>query len=111
MKFIRSSFVAIALLSLWADIAAAQGVGFRHSEYTVGSGPQAVVVADFDGDGKLDVAAANSADNTISILLGVGDGTFGAKTDFPTGAGPVGIVAADLDGDGKLDLATANNSG
>ena len=42
------------------------------------------------------------------MLLGNGDGTFGAKTDFATGPVPVSVAIGDLNGDGKPDLAVAN---
>jgi type II secretory pathway component GspD/PulD (secretin) len=51
-----------------------------NSPIAVGKGPTAVVVADFNNDGFLDLAVANSVDNTISLFRGNGDGTF---TQFP----------------------------
>ena len=48
--------------------------------------------------------------DTVSILLGTGTGSFGAKTDFATGSGPVSVAVGDFNGDGKLDLAVANAS-
>ena len=50
------------------------------SPFAVGAQPRAVVIADFNGDGQLDFAVANSGDNTISTFFGNGDGTF---TPFP----------------------------
>ena len=47
--------------------------------------------------------------DTVSILLGTGTGSFGAKTDFGTGSGPVSVAVGDFNGDGKLDLAVAND--
>jgi hypothetical protein len=70
-----------------------------------------IITGDLDGDGKLDLATANYSDNTVSVLLGNGDGTFGAHTEFTTATSPQGIVVADFNSDGKLDLATANASG
>ena len=46
----------------------------------VGDGPRSLAAGDFNGDGKLDLAVANSGSDTISILLGVGDGTFQARS-------------------------------
>ena len=66
---------------------------------------------DFNGDGSPDLAVANFASSTVSVLLGDGSGGFGAKTDFTNGAGPVSVTSADFDGDGTPDLATANYSG
>jgi hypothetical protein len=65
-------------------------------------------VADFNGDGNLDLALGNSA-VTISLLLGNGDGTFTpASTLPPSSAGASGLLVADLNHDGKLDLVAVN---
>ncbi len=63
---------------------------------------------DFNGDGKLDLAATNNTDNTVSVLLGKGDGTFQAHVDYATGASPKQVVVGDFNGDGNLDLAITN---
>lgn len=73
--------------------------------YTVGSNPFAAAHGDFNGDGKHDLAVANNSTNNISVLLGNGDGAFGAKTDYDVGQPAYGVVATDLNSDGKLDLA------
>jgi hypothetical protein len=75
--------------------------------YPVGGDPQAVTVADLDGNGLADIAVATSA-NTVSVLLQTSAGVFAPKVDYATGVQPVAIRAADLNGDGKLDLLTAN---
>ena len=91
--------------------------------YPVGTGPTAIVAADFDGryrpDGSpiLDLAVTNSNDNTVSVLLGNGDGTFQPQVAYVVGVDPTAIVAADFDGryrpDGSpiLDLAVTNRGG
>jgi hypothetical protein len=78
-----------------------------------GTSPEAVVVGDFDGDGKLDAATADNFDDTVTILHGAGDGTFtiGQVVELEPGASPVGLAAADLDKDGKIDLVVTNSSG
>ncbi len=85
------------------------------TELSVGAGthPSAVVAADFNLDGRLDLAVANRTDDSVTVFLGIGDGTFGAGASFSAGVGgrPVALVAADLDADGRLDLAVANASG
>ncbi len=86
---------------------AAQYAYFVHS---TGSYPNSVVASDLDGDGDLDLVAANFTANSVSVLLGDGDGTFTPHAVYATGDGPQSVRAADLDGDGDLDLATANYS-
>ena len=76
--------------------------------YPVGTNPQAVVTGDFNGDGRLDLAVANSSSNTVSLLLGNAGGTFQPARNFATGAGPASIAVGDFNKDGKLDLATGN---
>jgi hypothetical protein len=76
--------------------------------YPVGASPQAVVTGDFNGDGRLDLAVANGAGSTVSILLGNADGTFQTAQNFATGVGPQSIAVGDFNGDGKLDIVTAN---
>jgi type II secretory pathway component GspD/PulD (secretin) len=76
--------------------------------------PSDIAVGDFNGDGFLDLAVTDSANNNVAILLGKGDGTFTPPVTFPTGLGttatgnPVALLAADLNGDGVLDLAVVN---
>jgi len=75
---------------------------------SVGNSLSAIVTADFNSDGKLDLAVTDSAGNAVLILLGNGDGTFGAPTTVPVGTQPLAILTADFNNDGKLDLAVAN---
>ena len=79
-----------------------------NSRISLGVNLQGIVAADFNGDGKLDVAVTDSAANTVIVLPGNGDGTFGAPLTIAAGNQPVAIVAGDFNGDGKLDLAVAN---
>jgi type II secretory pathway component GspD/PulD (secretin) len=83
------------------------------SPFSTGTGPAGIAVADFNGDGKPDLAITHTTDtsgNSVSILKGNGDGTFGTATEFPAGSGPVGIVAANFTGT-NTDLAVADKSG
>jgi streptogramin lyase len=84
---------------------------FPRTGYSVGTAPWPVAVGDFNGDGKLDLAVGNGSDNTVSILLGNGDGTFQPQTIYPTGIGPDSIAVGDFNGDGFLDLAVVNYGG
>jgi hypothetical protein len=77
---------------------------------TTGHAPTALATADLNSDGHADLAVVNQNDNTVSIFLGNGDGSFQARTDYATGAGPVYVATGDFNGDGVLDLAVANNT-
>jgi len=78
------------------------------------SGGTSLVVADFNGDGKPDIAVTDYMDTHtylgIDVLLGNGDGTFGPQTVIAKNAAVYGLVAADLSGNGKIDLVATNNS-
>ena len=76
----------------------------------VGVAPSAITTADFNADGNVDLAVTNKTDDTISVLLGKGDGTFGSQTTFATGKGPAGIATADFNGDARADLAVSNQT-
>ncbi len=80
------------------------------SSKATGLAPVGVVVADFNGDGYLDIAVTNNLANNVGVLLGNRDGTFQTQLTSATGAGPTGIVAWDFDADGVMDLAVANAS-
>jgi hypothetical protein len=68
-----------------------------------------IATADFNGDGFLDLVAANQQDNVLNLLLGNGDSTFQAHIDFPlTGMTPSSLTVADFNKDGKMDVAVAN---
>ncbi len=87
------------------------------SNYSVGTGPRSIAVADFNADNKLDLVVANATNNSVSVLPGQGDGTFsGAVLTAATGSNPEfrdprSLVVADFNSDGKLDVATGNALG
>ena len=74
--------------------------------------PSFIVVGDFDGDTRQDLAVAISRANNVSLLLGNGDGSFQNPRSFSANAAEM-LAAGDLDGDGRLDLlgtSTANSN-
>ncbi len=83
------------------------------SPATPGFAPTFVAVGDFNEDGKADLAVANNGNNTVTIQLGNGDGTFtqAAGSPMQVGTSPYSIVVGDFDGDGIPDLAVANACG
>src|SRR5437870_1062741 len=77
--------------------------------YGVGTVPFNVAVGDFNGDGKQDLATANSlGSNNVNVLLGNGDGTFQSPVTYGVGNVPTSVAVGDFNGDGRQDLATAN---
>ena len=76
--------------------------------------PSSIAIADLDADGRLDIATCNSGDdpdfdsNTITVLLGNGDGTYRARSDLNVGENPSSLAIGDLDGNGWLDMVTAD---
>jgi hypothetical protein len=69
-----------------------------------------LAIADFNGDGHLDIATANNTDGDISLLLGDGKGKFvrAAKSPFACGKSPYPIAATDINGDGHVDVLVPN---
>ena len=70
-------------------------------------GANSVVIGDFNGDDKLDLAVGTS-NKQVSVLLGNGDGTFQNHKEYSIGANAVIVATADMNADGKLDLVSAN---
>ncbi|MBM4397326.1 MAG: VCBS repeat-containing protein, partial [Deltaproteobacteria bacterium] len=92
------------------------GGGFKAPRtFPTGPYPIALVVADLDADGRLDVATADyhgSSSTTpaaVSVLLGNGDGTFKPKADYPVVIQANTIAVADVNGDKVLDLVAGND--
>jgi hypothetical protein len=82
-----------------------------HYNFITGASPRAVSSADFDGDGKRDLALANLNSGTVSIFKNTGlpeYQVFNDKHDEVTGSSPGDLAIADLDGDGRVDIAVVN---
>src|SRR5205823_3060431 len=113
----RTLAIAALFVFLISNSAKSGAAGFQSAvDYPVGTAPQAVASADFNGDGKMDLAIANNGngsgdDGGISILLGNGDGTFQATNNFTVGNNPSAIAASDFNRDGRTDLVLIDRSG
>jgi len=88
-----------------------EGIFRQALNFYVGESPASIAVADFNRDGKLDLAVANLASNNVSILLGTGTGIFEPILNFAAGLNPAWIALGDFNGDGKVDLAVVNATG
>jgi hypothetical protein len=97
-----ATFVLVLTL-LFAAVASAQSASFAGKDYPqLGANH---VAADFNGDGKPDLAGAGV---NVRVMLGNGDGTFRPAVEYPAGGNLQDIATGDLNGDGKLDLVATN---
>ena len=82
------------------------------SPVAVGVGPTSLTANDLDGDGDLDLAAANFSDDNVTVLLNDGSAGFSEAAGSPVAVGsePGSLRSGDLDGDGDLDLTMTNRS-
>jgi uncharacterized repeat protein (TIGR01451 family) len=112
--------LALTLLAAAPDLEACLATAANESSGTVctfqtavnygaGMGPHSVAIGDFNGDGKPDLAAANSGSDSVSILLGSGNGAFQPAVNYSVGATPASVAVGDFNRDGKPDLAVVNS--
>ena len=101
--FLDDNVVSILLGNGNGSFGAATNFGVVHF-------PNSIVAGDFNGDGKEDLAVANSSAPYVSILLGDGAGSFGAATNFAASYSPWGVAVGDFNGDARQDLVTANSN-
>lgn len=105
-----TSTVSVLLGSGLGVLGPATGSPFR----TNASRPVAITVADFNSDGKPDIATANQSSGDVSVLLGAGKGSLARSLGSPfstKSSRPSSITIGDFNGDGKPDIATGNQDG
>ncbi len=87
------------------------------SPFATGDRPESVTIANVNGGGVPDLVVANAGPgsgpgqenpDSVSVLLGNGDGSFGARTDFAVADKPLSTVVSDINADGMSDIAAAN---
>jgi hypothetical protein len=77
----------------------------------IGSANDALTVADFDGDGRFDLAMTDTVVYQVVVVPGRGDGTFGSDRRFQVGVFPRSIASGDFNGDGRTDVVTTVDNG
>ncbi len=91
----------------------ADGSGLYHPfiqpTFPIGDQASPSEPSDFNRDGVADICVANINDQSVSVLLGQGDGTFAPQQRIVVGVAPRGIAVLDADGDGDVDIVNTNN--
>jgi hypothetical protein len=102
-----------------ADLALSSGVSLGSGDGGVSASPQSfpsgfsaqsLIAGDFEGDGRLDLAGVNSSSNSVSVLLGAGDGTFSEPNALSVSVHDSPLLA-DFAGDGTRDLVAIDARG
>ena len=103
-----AALLAAASLTVSEPTVVAQSdLTFLGENFAAGDQPFSVTTGDFNGDGITDLATANRTSDDVSVLLGLGDGTFATQQVFTAGDAR-SVTTGDFNGDGITDLATAN---
>jgi len=118
MRKLLLSIIILELLSTGCNMqtrgskyAAAPDVPFRALHLSVGTHPDMVNTTDVNKDGHIDILAANSDSNNVSVYLGDGKGGFSPAggSPFPAGQEPSDFATGDFNGDSNTDVAIANH--
>jgi hypothetical protein len=110
---LRRALSGLVMYTVFGALAAHAGQFLEAPQYPTGANPQAVAFGHFRNEGTtVDVVVANSGSsggNSISVLLGNGDGTFQPQAVYATDTAPEGIAVGDFNGDGYADIAVTNS--
>ena len=100
------TLINLLVLAVWGELSAQTFLA--PVDIPVGNAPADVITGDFNGDGKLDIVVSNGGSSSISVFLGIGNGSFRSRRDFVLGSQPQALTSGDFNGDGKLDLAVVS---
>jgi hypothetical protein len=100
-------FSTLLVLTICAGTARSQSFK-TPTDYAVGDNPNSGITADFNADGKLDLAIGIVLEKKVAVLINNGNGTFATPVKYAVDFNPESSAAADYNGDGKLDLAVGN---
>jgi hypothetical protein len=103
------SLIAPVIL-MFATTGWAQSPSFSRSDYATSAAPRGIVAADFNRDGAIDLALANTGRKSVAVLINEtaqGRG-FVQRYDIVLGGGPFDVAARDVNQDAVLDLIVAN---
>ena len=112
LPWIRSLVASLFVLGLGActqrESHPVPDLFYLYHSYEVGKNPTSIVTGDINGDGLADVVTTNIGSDSVSILIGNGDGSFREPVTLKVPEQPRAVILQDLNGDGFLDLAVAN---
>lgn len=108
-------WAAVGVVLLGASLVAAEILSSTPTTFAPaeqersGMAPYAVVTADVDLDGRVDIVVANNESNDVTVLYATEEGTFDS-VNYAADSGPSGVQVADMNNDGRLDIVVSHNT-
>ncbi len=113
MRSMLTSLIALALLSATSPAQSVVSINPPVKNdiqpFEIEGGPQAIALGDLNGDFRPEIVVANRYNESVTVLLNNGNGSFSFMSSYWVGSFPAALVLSDFNEDGKLDLAVANS--